>query len=93
MPPTWPPSARATSMGQEGGGNAGMETPLMIELLKVTGIGRALARAIRLCKGHGHAPNEREGWEAATESGGGTLASMKAIIQNPPPLTYTGLTV
>ena len=44
-----------------GGGDAGVDVPSTIELLKVTGIGRALARAIRSCKRHGRASDEREG--------------------------------
>ena len=58
-----------------GGGDAGVDVPSTIELLKVTGIGRALARAIRSCKRHGRASDEREGWEGAAKSGEGTLAS------------------
>ncbi len=56
---------------RRGGGNAGVDVPSTIELLEVTRIQRALARAIRLCKQHGHASNEREGWEAVAKSGGG----------------------
>ena len=54
-----------------------MDVLSTIELLEVTGIGRVLARGIRLCKRHGRASDEREGWEAAAKSGGGTLASLK----------------
>ena len=65
-------------MGEEGGGGiAGVDVPLTIELLEVTGIGRALARGIRSCKRHGRASDKREGWEGAVKSGGGTLASLK----------------
>ena len=55
-----------------------MDAPSTIQLLKVTGIRRALARAIRLCKQHGCQSNKREGWKAAVKSGGETLASVKA---------------
>ncbi len=59
-------------MGKEGGGsNTSVDAPLTIKLLKITGIGRALARAIRLCKQHNRASDKREGWEVAPKSGGG----------------------
>jgi hypothetical protein len=60
-------------MGKEGGrgGNAGIDAPSTIEQLEVAGIGRVLARAIRSCKQHGHASDEREWFEAAAKSGGG----------------------
>ena len=48
-----------------------MDVPLTIQLLKVIEIGRALARAIRLCKQHGRVSDKKEGWEAAAKSGGG----------------------
>ena len=50
-------------MGEEGGGggDAGRDTPSTIKLLEVTGIGRALAWAIRSCKRHGRASDKREG--------------------------------
>ena len=55
-----------------------MDAPSTIKLLEVTGTGRALARAIGLCKQHDRASDKKEGWEAAAKSGGGTLASIKA---------------
>jgi hypothetical protein len=39
-------------------------------LLEVTGIGRALTKAIRSCKQHSRASDKREGWEVAANSRG-----------------------